>query len=33
LYDFSKIKETDMDVSNSTDIERFVLSHIYYLTQ
>ena len=33
LYDFSKIEETDMDVSNSDDIERFVLSHIYYLTQ
>lgn len=33
LYDFSKIEETDMDVSNNSDIERFVLSHIYYLTQ
>ena len=33
LFDFSKIKETDIDVSNSDDIERFVLSHIYYLTQ
>ena len=33
LYDFSKIEEADMDVSNSDDIERFVLSHIYYLTQ
>jgi len=33
LYDFSKIKESDMDVSNNSDIERFVLSHIYYLTQ
>jgi hypothetical protein len=33
LYDFSKIEETDMDVSNDADIERFVLSHIYYLTQ
>jgi len=33
LYDFSKIKESDMDVSNNADIERFVLSHIYYLTQ
>jgi hypothetical protein len=33
LYDFSKIAESDMDVSNSDDIERFVLSHIYYLTQ
>jgi hypothetical protein len=33
LYDFSKIKESDMDVTNNSDIERFVLSHIYYLTQ
>jgi hypothetical protein len=33
LYDFSKIEETDMDVSDATDVERFVLSHIYYLTQ
>ena len=33
LYDFSKIEESDMDVSNGDDIERFVLSHIYYLTQ
>ncbi len=33
LFDFSKIKEADMDISNSADIERFVLSHIYYLTQ
>jgi hypothetical protein len=33
LLDFSKIEETDIDISKSDDIERFVLSHIYYLTQ
>jgi hypothetical protein len=33
LYDFSKIEETDMDVNDAADVERFVLSHIYYLTQ
>ena len=33
LYDFNKIKDSDLDVSNNADIERFVLSHIYYLTQ
>ena len=33
LYDFNKMDESDMDVSNVKDVERFVLSHIYYLTQ
>jgi hypothetical protein len=33
LFDFSKIKESDMDVKDAADVERFVLSHIYYLTQ
>ena len=33
LYDFTKIEKTDMDVNNAADVERFVLSHIYYLTQ
>ena len=33
LYDFSKIEESDMDVNDAADVERFVLSHIYYLTQ
>ena len=33
LYDFSKIDESDMDVNDAADVERFVLSHIYYLTQ
>jgi hypothetical protein len=33
LYDFSTIKMEDLDVSDSKDLERFVLTHIYYLTQ
>ena len=33
LYDFKKIDESDMDVNDAADVERFVLSHIYYLTQ
>ena len=33
LYDFSKIDVNDVDTTNSKDLERFVLSHVYYLTQ
>jgi hypothetical protein len=33
LFEFDKIKIDDIDISKSEDIERFVLSHIYYLTQ
>jgi UV DNA damage repair endonuclease len=33
LYDFSKIEVTDVDVSKAEDLERFVLTHIYYITQ
>jgi hypothetical protein len=33
LYDFSKIDVNDVDTANSKDLERFVLSHVYYLTQ
>ena len=33
LFEFDKIKIEDIDISKSEDIERFVLSHIYYLTQ
>lgn len=33
LYDFSKIKDSDVDVNKKEDIERFVLTHIYYITQ
>ena len=32
-FDFSTISVEDVDVNNSKDLERFVLSHIYYLTQ
>ena len=33
LLDFSKININDVDINKKKDIERFVLSHIYYLTQ
>jgi hypothetical protein len=33
LYDFAKIDINDVDTTNSKDLERFVLSHVYYLTQ
>lgn len=33
LYDFTKIGVNDVDVSKREDLERFVLSHIYYITQ
>jgi len=33
LYDFNKIKLEDVDTSKNTDLERFVLTHIYYITQ
>lgn len=33
LYDFSTIKESDVDVNNNRDIERYVLTNIYYITQ
>jgi hypothetical protein len=33
LYDFDKIKIEDVDVSKESDLERFVLTHIYYITQ
>jgi hypothetical protein len=33
LLDFSKINMNDIDVHNNKDIERFVLTHIYYITQ
>jgi hypothetical protein len=33
LYNFSSIDINDVDTSNSKDLERFVLSHVYYLTQ
>jgi hypothetical protein len=33
LYDFSTIQMEDVDLKSKGDIERFVLSHVYYLTQ
>lgn len=33
LYDFNKIDITDVDTSKNSDLERFVLTHIYYITQ
>jgi len=33
LYDFSNINLTDVDITKKEDLERFVISHIYYITQ
>lgn len=33
LYNFSLISDTDFDVSKSENIERFILTHIYHITQ
>jgi hypothetical protein len=33
LYDFTKIDINDVDTSKNSDLERFVLSHVYYITQ
>ncbi len=33
LYDFSNININDVDITKKDDLERFVLSHIYYITQ
>ena len=33
LYDFSKINLNDVDVTKKEDLERYVLSHVYYITQ
>ena len=33
LFDFNNINESELNVSNKKDIERFVLTHVYYLTQ
>jgi UV DNA damage repair endonuclease len=33
FYDFDKIKLEDVDITKSADLERFVLSHIYYITK
>jgi hypothetical protein len=31
LFDFNNIKIEDVNLSNANDIERFVLTHIYYI--
>lgn len=33
LYDFKNIDLTDVDVNRNEDLERYVLTHIYYITQ
>ena len=33
LLDFSNIDINEIDVTNKNDLERFVLSHVYYITQ
>lgn len=33
LYDLQSIDMKDLDVTNENDIERFVLSHIFYMFQ
>ena len=33
FYDFNNIDISDVDVNNTKDLERYVLSHIYYITQ
>jgi len=33
LYDFENIKITDVDTTKREDLEKFILTHIYYITQ
>jgi len=33
LYDFNNINLNDLDVTKKEDLERFVLTHIYYISQ
>ena len=33
FLDFSNINLTDIDITKKEDLERFVLSHVYYITQ
>lgn len=33
LYDFSNITMNDVDISKKEDLERFIISHVYYITQ
>ena len=33
LYDFTSINMDDLDVTKKEDLERYVLTHVYYITQ
>ena len=33
LLDFSNININDIDIRKKDDLERFILTHIYYITQ
>jgi hypothetical protein len=33
FYDFKNIQMCDVDITKVADLERFVLTHIYYITQ
>jgi len=33
LYDFSNINVDEVDTSKNEDLEKFVLTHVYYITQ
>jgi hypothetical protein len=33
LYDFKTININDIDMSSKQDLERYVLTHVYYITQ
>jgi hypothetical protein len=33
LYDFKSIHMNDLDVTKKEDLERYVLTHVYYITQ
>lgn len=33
LLDFSNININDIDITKKADLERFILTHIYYITQ
>jgi hypothetical protein len=33
LYDFSNININDVDTNKNEDLEKFVLTHVYYITQ
>ena len=33
LYDFNNINMNDLDTTKKEDLERYVLTHVYYITQ